>query len=122
MLFPQTIAADERIRIGTEPGALRQCAQRLRVATANDDIVGFQGGLQSSYDVGDVPAPLLLSESFQSRLADVLFIRPTFLVRHVRELHWFEHAVDDERRAEPCAEAEEEHAAALVTAQRLHGG
>ena len=30
--------------------------------------------------------------------------------------------IDDERRAQAGAEAEEEHSAALVSAQRLHGG
>ena len=46
-------------------------------------------------------------------------MRP-FLIGQVREFHRLEHAIDDERGAESGAEAEEEHAAALVAAQRLH--
>src|SRR4029453_9387009 len=122
MASPQSIAADERIRIGAEPDALRERAQPLRVATTDDDIVGLQCGLESRYDVGDVSTPLLLAESFQSRLPDVLFIGPTLLVGQVCEFHRREDAVDDERGAQPCAEAQKEHVAPLVTAQRLHRG
>ena len=63
-----------------------------------------------------------LPNRFSARLADVLVHTSALLVRQVREFHRLEHAIDDERRAEPGAEAEEEHAAALVAAQRLHGG
>jgi len=38
----------------------------------------------------------------------------------MRQLHRLEHAVDDQRGADAGAEAEEQHAAAVVAAERLH--
>jgi hypothetical protein len=39
----------------------------------------------------------------------------------VADFHRFHRAIDDQRRAETRTETEEEHASALITAQRLHG-
>src|SRR5262249_59520380 len=52
--------------------------------------------------------------------ADVVLERAPLLVWEVSELHGLEHALDDQGRAETRPEAEEEHAAASVAAERLH--
>ena len=36
------------------------------------------------------------------------------------KLHRLDYAVDDQRRAEPCSEPEEQHLAFLIAAERLH--
>ena len=64
----------------------------LRVAAADDDIVGFESGFQSCHDVGDVPAPFLLAEMLECRLADGFFIGASLPIGKVRQFHWFQHA------------------------------
>src|SRR5258708_16384281 len=92
------------------------------MAAADDNLVRLEGGLQFRNDVVDVAAPLLLAESLKRRVADQIFVRLPFLVGQVRQLHRFEHAVDDECGAEACSQAEKEHASTFVTAKCLHRG
>ena len=64
--------------------------------------------------------PPVFAERFQAALAEQVLER-LILVRQVRELERDDAAVVDERGAEARAEAEEQHAAAFVAAERLHG-
>ena len=58
---------------------------------------------------------------FQSSESDVALVRSLF-VRQMTEFHGLDDAIYNEGRTEPRAQAEEQHLAALVTSQSLHGG
>src|SRR5262249_57260266 len=115
-------AADEGVGVGAKADALGQLAHQLGVAAAEYHIVDVQRLTETVDHIEHVPAPFLLAGALQAGLADIVLVALTFLVRQVRELHRLEHAVDDQRGPEAGAEPEEQHAAALVAAQRLHGG
>ena len=94
----------------------------LALPPPSDDVVGLHRGAQSVDDVGHFCAPFLLAEAFEAAQADVVLEGLALLVRQVRELHRLDAPVDDQCAAEAGAEAEEQHAAAAVAAERLHGG
>src|SRR4030095_16689762 len=112
----------ERVGVVAELSAGRQLLELLGVAASEHDVLGHQRAAQALDDLGDRLAPARLAEALQSAQADVVLERAALLELHVAELHPLEGAVDDHRRAEAGAEAEEEHTAAFVAAERLHGG
>src|ERR1043166_9420316 len=59
--FPQSKAASESIGVGAGANAFGERLELLGVAAADHDIVGQQGRLQASNDVGDGFAPLELT-------------------------------------------------------------
>src|SRR5262245_24400165 len=64
--------------------------------------------------------PFLPSEPFESPLAHIVLVR-TLSVWLVGQLHGRHDAVCDQSGAEPGAQAQKEHHAALIAPQRLHG-
>ena len=94
---PQSVSAGERAGIRPHPDSVRQVAEMLGVATADDYVIDFERGFQLSDDVQDMTSPLLLPQAPAARLADVLFVGPSPYVRQMRQLHRFEHSIDDER-------------------------
>src|SRR5208282_2806590 len=60
-LLPQAEAAEEGMAIAAEPRAGGNAFQLLAVAAAENDIVGFQRGLQFHYDLRHMLAPFLLA-------------------------------------------------------------
>ena len=69
-----------------------------------------------------VCASRFLPETLEAAQAEIVLVGLAFLVAEMGQLHWFEHAVHDHRRAEAGAETEKQHAAALVAADGLHRG
>src|SRR5262249_24011766 len=67
-----------------------------------------------------IAPPFLLPPLLQAALAHVVFIH-ALLIRKVAEFHGEHDAIGDERRSQSGAQAEEEHLASLVAAERLHG-
>src|SRR4029077_2921708 len=71
--------------------------------------------------IKDLAAPLPGAQSFTAALADVILEAAAALVRHMPDFGGLDHAIDDQGRAQPGAQAEEQHAAAPIAADRLHG-
>ena len=94
-----------------------------RVATAEDHVVGGEGD-------GEVARPPRRAPSATRRLPTRFSpLRPSMaprvlpvLARELAELERDDHVLRDQRRADAGAEAEEEHPAAFVAAERLHRG
>ena len=99
----------------------RQLLQLRDVASAEDDVVRFERGDQARHDVGDVVAAISSCRSAPGRAARRSPRRlpsctaggPAPSARRCRRRSG---------RAEPGAQAQEQHLPALVAAQRLHGG
>ena len=103
-----------------EPAVRRQLAELSRVAAAEHDVVGQDSRREVRDGLEHVLLPALVPVALLPGLADVVLER-RLPVREVPQLHRRDDAVEDHRRAEPGAEPEEEHAPALVAAERLHG-
>src|SRR5579863_3277316 len=119
---PQLEAAEESVLVVAEPDVFRELLELAGIAAADHHIVRLERGHQPFDHLRHLVAPLLRSEALQSRGANIVLVRPAALEREVAELHRLEDAVDDHGRAEAGAEAEEQHAAALIAPERLHGG
>src|SRR5262245_12923354 len=105
-LIPQAVAAQKRVGVRAEAHTLRQLLHQFRIAAAEHDVFDVERPSKAIDDIEDVPAPFLLAAAFHARLADVILVALTFFVRKMGELHRHQHAVDDERRAQPGTEAE----------------
>ncbi len=93
----------------------------MDVAAAENDVVGFKGGNQPFHDIRDELLPFLLAILFQTANPDII-LECRFLVRQMAQFHRFEDAVHNHGRTEAGAQSEEQHPAAPVTTQGLHGG
>src|SRR5580693_3076402 len=111
---PEPIAALERVGVVAPARALGETLEQLHVAAAQDQILGLQRGLEAGHHVEDVPAPLSLAAAFEPAQADVVLVGAAFLVWQVGQFQRRDHVVDDQRRAEPGAEPEEQHAPRAV--------
>ena len=120
--MPEAKATDEGIVVAAQARAGRKRFQFFGIAAAEDDVIGGERFLQALDDFGDVAAPFFLPEAFEAANAEVVFVGFPFFVEKMREFHGLEKTVDDHRGAEAGAETEEEHVAAFVTAEGLHGG
>src|SRR6266404_4544274 len=98
----------------------RQRCQAFRISTSEHYIFRLQRILQLSNHIEDVFSPLLLSESLQSRSADVLFETSSILVRKVSQLHRLKYAVNNQRGSHARTQTEKEHATGAVASERLH--
>ena len=52
--------------------------------------------------------------------ADIILICTAFFIGQMRQFHRLQKTVDDQRRPEPGAQTEEQHAPSFITAERLH--
>src|SRR5262245_12192891 len=75
---------------------------------------------ETSCHVIDVTAPLLLAVALQANPSDVVLVG-ALLVRQVGELHRMHNAFDDHCAAQASSQAQKEHSAALIAAERLKG-
>src|SRR5205814_10459726 len=119
---PEAEAAEESVLVVAEPGSRWKLLELRRVSTADHDLVRLERCTEACDHVQHVLPPAPLAVALEPSDADVILERVPFLVRKVSELHGLEHALDDQGRAETGPEAEEEHAAAAVAAERLHRG
>src|SRR5215510_7489896 len=104
----------------THAAPWRDLAEFFGVAPAQHHIVGVEGRDQVRHPVFDMLLPFLPSEPFESPLAHIVLVR-ALSVWLVAQLHGRHDAVGDQRGAEPGAQAQKEHHAALIAPQRLHG-
>src|SRR5262245_31277659 len=64
-VLPQAQTADEGVGIVPQPGSLGKTLELFRVAAADDDVVGLEGGDQAVHDLLDVALPFLAPQAFQ---------------------------------------------------------
>jgi len=121
MLLPEFESPRESISVVPYPAMRRNFFQLPDIASAQYHVVGFKSGDHASHDIFHVAPPLLLPVFLQSSESDVALVR-SLLVRQMTEFHRLHDTIHDKGRTEPRAQAEEQHLAALVTAQSLHGG
>ena len=121
ILLPEFESSRESISVVSYPAMRRNFFQLPDIASAQYHVVGFKSGDHASHDIFHVASPLLLAVFFQSSESDVALVR-SLLVRQMTEFHRLHDTIHDKGRTEPRAQAEEQHLAALVTAQSLHGG
>ena len=120
-MLPEFESSCKRIGVVSYPATRRDFLQLLNIASAQHHVVRFKSGDHASHHVLDVAPPLFLAVFFQSSEPDVALVRSLF-VRQMTEFHGLDDAIYNEGRTEPRAQAEEQHLAALVTSQSLHGG
>src|SRR5579864_7112162 len=118
---PAAKRAQKRVVVRTQPRVRRQFAEPARVAAAEHDVVGLERGAEQLDSLADEPLPAPAAIALEPLLAEVVLER-ALAERQVRDLHRLDHTACDQRRSEPGAEPEEEHRAAVVAAERLHGG
>src|ERR1700738_2885965 len=110
LLMPKPKAAFARGFVVTTNCIRRQRCQAFRISTSEHYIFHLQRILKLSDNIEDVLSPLLLSESLQSRSADVFFETSSILVRKVSQLHRLKDTVDNQRRSQARTQTEKEHA------------
>ncbi len=120
-MAPEAEGAEEGIGVFAAADAVGKAVQEFGIAPAEDDVVGFERGFQFPHHVHHVAAPLLLAQALQTRFADVVLIGAAMLVRKMGELEGLQDSVHNQRGTETRAQAEEQHAAAVVAAEGLHG-
>src|SRR5688572_26513891 len=98
----------------------RQILEQAHVAAAQHYVLRGYGGAQQLGAFEHRSAPPLFAESVQAALAEQIFKR-LITVWQMRQFQRYDPAIVDERGAEARTKAEEQHAAALVAAERLHG-
>src|SRR5262249_15955405 len=112
--------SQKRVGVVAGTATCRQLFQFLHVPSAQDYIVGFEGGDQEGYYVRYMLAPLLLAVPIQSAKAHVILIG-ALLVRQVAQLQGLDGAMQDRGGTQTGPQAQEEHLATLVAPQGLHG-
>src|SRR6266404_91422 len=120
-LAPHAEPAQEGEVVVAEPRALRHFVELAGVAAAEHDIICFQCGPQGLDHLLDGAAPFLGTQTAAAAVADIVFVGPALFVVHMGEFHRLHDSVEDHRRPQARPQAEEQHAAALVAADGLHG-
>src|ERR1700721_177998 len=98
-----------------------QVCHKLGVATTEQNRVADHRSLEESDDIEDGLTPALLAATFEAHETNIILIGETFFVRQVGEFERDDGAVEDERRAQPRAGAEEGQPPPLVAAGPWHG-
>ena len=118
-VIPRAKAAFERLVVAAAPNAPWQPVEQAHVAAAEHDVFrGHCGAQQLDAFEHDV-LPRVFAERDEAALAEQIFERLA-LVWKVRELEPDDAPVVDQRGPEPGSQADEEHAAAFIAAERLH--
>ena len=120
-LFPEAEPSQDRLQVVAHAHAFRQRLEAFRLAPAEHHVVALQAVAQDLHDRVDVLRPLLLAEPLQAPVSGIVLVGLALLVGHVGQLHGGEHPFHHEGGAEAGAEAEKQHAAAVVAAEGLHG-
>src|SRR5579862_4269 len=121
-LSPDAHATREGVAVVTEPNIVRQPLEAHGIAAAEHDVVCLENSSERLDHMTNRLAPFLVSAPSAPALANVILEGMAVLVRHVTDFRRLDHAVDDERRPEPGAEPEKQHAATVIAANGLHGG
>src|SRR5579872_1281050 len=120
-MVPQPQTAAECIEVVPEAGALRQALQARGIATADNDILHFEHTAELLHNFLDGFAPALVTQALTAPLTDIFLESAPVPVRHVPDLHGLDQPIHDESGAKAGTQAEEQHPAALVAADGLHG-
>ena len=116
--FPEAEAALEGVFIPAAPNPFRQRVDPVGVPTPQDDVVRGERPFEDADGLA-YRLPGALAAAVEARAPGG---PPTSRRGRVAApVRAGSRLSGDEGRADPCAQAEEEHAAALVAAQRLHG-
>lgn len=118
--IPHAKPADERVGVGTLTRSGWNLLQLLDVAASQHDVVGRRRRLQILHDVRHGDRPLLLAEALEPAETQIVFERLPFLVLQMCKLHRYDFPFEHHGGAEAGAETEEEHASAVIAAERLH--
>src|SRR5260370_39609925 len=95
---------------------------QLGVASAEKNGAADQRGPEALGDVEDGFSPACDAATFEASKADVVLVGAFLSVGEMGEFEGDDDAIEDHGGAKAGADAEEEHAAALITAEGLHGG
>ena len=120
-MLPEFESSYKRIGVVSYPATWRDFLQLLNIASAQNYIVRFKSCDHASHHVLDIAPPLFLAVFFQSSESHVALVRSLF-IRQMTEFHGLDDAIYNKGGTEPGAQAEEQHLAAFVTSQSLHGG
>jgi len=120
ILLPEFESSHKSIGVVSHSATRRDFFQLLNIASAQNHVVRFKSGDHPSHYLFHMASPLFLAVFFQSGESYVSFVRSLF-VRQVAELHRLYDAIYDKGRTESSAQSEEQHLAALVASQCLHG-
>ena len=119
---PETETADEGVAIIAETGALWEARDAPCVAATEDDVIDDAGGAEDGDDGIDGFLPFFLAETPAALAPEHVLEGALRGVGEFAKLERDEHVIEDHGGAEAGAEAQEEHAAAFVAAEGLHGG
>src|SRR6185437_16901536 len=106
---PQAQPSGERIDVVAGSCSLRQLLQAPRIAAAQDHIVDLENLLEPHHHIRDSLPPLLVAQPPAAALSGIILEGTAVLVGHVSYLHRLDGAIQDQCRAKPRTEAEEEH-------------
>ena len=118
--LPKAKSSQEGIGVVAGSATGRQLFQFLDVSSPQDDVVGFEGGDQAGDDVRDIAPPFLLADPLQSADAHVVLVG-AFPVRKMAQLHRLDDTLDNHGGTQTGPQSQEQHLAALVAPQGLHG-
>jgi hypothetical protein len=119
-VLPELDAAVDGVAVCAEDHVIRQVLHQFGVTPAKENCLADHAGLEAGDDVQDGFSPTPDTPTFEASDTDVLFVSKAFFIGQVSEFERDDDAVEDHRGAQAGAGAEEEHAAAFVTAQSLH--
>ena len=105
-MLPEFESSCKRIGVVSYPATRGDLLQLLNIAPAQNYVVRFKSGDQTSHHVFDIAPPLFLAAFFQSSESDVGLVR-SLLVRQMTEFHRLDDAIYNKGRTEPGAQAEE---------------
>ena len=120
--LPQPHTTKNGILIRTARGRLRHLDELSRVAAAEHNAITEQRSTEEIAHLVHMLLPAHVAQFFQAGVAEVLLVALLFPIWQVRDLQRLHAPVFNDRRSEARAEAEEQHAAAGVAAECLHGG
>src|SRR5262245_25902528 len=118
--LPKPKPSQERIGVVARTAMPRQLFQFLHVPSPQDHIIGFEGSDQEGDHVRYIFAPLLFAVLIESANAHVVLIG-ALLIRQMAQLHRLNDAVQNHGGTQTRSQAQEQHLAALVAPQSLHG-
>src|SRR5271166_4977083 len=113
-LLPQPRAADERIVVVAGTCAGRELIEFLGVAAAEHHVLHLQGLLQARHHVENRLVPFLLAQPPHPFGTHVFLKCFALFVRQMSQFHRTDDAIENQCGTQAGAQAEKEHAAALI--------
>src|SRR5215510_1492535 len=120
IFLPETKPAEKCIIVVAGARAFRQFFEFLDIASSKNDIVRFEGGDQAGHSLNNFAAPFLGAVLFQCAHSDII-LKGFLSVGKMAHFQRFHNSVENQRGSQPSSKAEEEHLAAFIAPQRLHG-